>query len=149
MTEYPTWALELVAALEEHEDTHSADTDPHTCVKAILDEIPAEVRTYAAGWAAGKRRAEQERPTFADGGVITSKKFLRVGEHDIRVVVDPTMPPDLLLAVGKCICGHPAMGHNEDGCFTPGAKTGARCPCATPVSRLIAGTKIAPESSDG
>ena len=66
MAEYPTWALELVAALEVHEGVHpraglpDAGDDEHVCAKAILDRVPAEVRTFAAGWAAGKRRAEQE-----------------------------------------------------------------------------------------
>jgi hypothetical protein len=57
----PVWAIRLLAALEYHEDTHSADKDPHTCVKAILDDVPADVRAHVAAWHDGYKAAERER----------------------------------------------------------------------------------------
>ncbi len=172
MSTYPSWAIALVAALEEHEDVHpAADSrfgDPHWCVQSILNAVPAEVRSYVAAWKDGFEAAKP-----AEGGILTADMLrrargqmlgepegfprqlynvsesdaMRFGDHEIRVVEHPSMPEDLVIAVGSCVCGHPVGGHSENGCFTPGAGTGAPCPCATPLSRLVAMAKIATDSA--
>lgn len=69
----PVWAIKLVAGLEEHEEVHADDKDPHTCVKGILDEVPAEVRAHVAAWHDGYKAAKNER---AQGGIVTRGSFL-------------------------------------------------------------------------
>lgn len=57
----PVWAIKLLVALEEHEEVHADDKDPHTCVKGILDEVPADVRAHVSAWHDGYKAAKNER----------------------------------------------------------------------------------------
>lgn len=82
--EIPAWAIELVAALEEHEDTHAADNDPHSCVKGILDQVPADVRSYVAAWKDGYRAAKSER---AQGGPVSSPQPMIFERDQDEIIV--------------------------------------------------------------
>lgn len=158
MSTIPKWAVDLVAALEEHEEVHPAG-DSHWCVKDALDAVPAEVRSYVAAWKDGYNARKNERAT---GGIIKpSDKWyavgesgcslprmdtVRFGELEIRVVEHPSCPQDVVIALGSCSCGHPVGAHTGSGCTE--TEFGESCPCMTPASRLVSSAKVAPEKAE-
>lgn len=104
------------------------------------------------------RYVEAEPPTDrATGGIMAPGKWYTVGEpgcslprtdtvrfgdHEIRVVEHPSIPADLLVAIGSCSCGHPVGDHGPVRCAAQ------PCQCETPVSRLITSVKIVPEGTE-
>jgi hypothetical protein len=67
MPDQPDWVLDLVAAVEHYEYTHSKVTDPDECFRRQLDAVPTGVRDMAQGWAQAKRAAlRAEEKTDAD-----------------------------------------------------------------------------------
>lgn len=47
-TALPNWVIDLVNALQAHEDEHGHPDDGHACLAWILKTVPAEVRGQAA-----------------------------------------------------------------------------------------------------
>jgi hypothetical protein len=65
------------------------------------------------------------------------------GPFGIKVIEDPSIPPDTFYAIGSCGCGHHGHQHGPRGCRAITAERdniGIICDCDTPVSRLAAKT---------
>jgi hypothetical protein len=58
----------------------------------------------------------------------------------IRVIEDPSIPPDTFYAIGSCSCGHGAVSHTREGCQVVYGFAGAQCPCAVDVAQLATKT---------
>lgn len=65
----PPWVVQLVAGLARYEDEHptlhaqfagSSEWQKADCPGALLDLVPAHVRTFAAGWRAAQRQLETD-----------------------------------------------------------------------------------------
>ena len=66
----PPWVIQLVAGLARYEDEHptlyaqfagSTEWQKADCPGALLESVPAEVRTFAAGWRAARRHADSDK----------------------------------------------------------------------------------------
>ncbi len=60
LEQLPLWAVELIAAAADLEAVHSAGGP---CLAGALEQVPDDVRAYAAGFARGKRAAVNEIAT--------------------------------------------------------------------------------------
>lgn len=52
----PNWMLDVVIAVQEHEDIHRSVRDGGICLQGVLDLVPAEVRIAAKAVAEYRRQ---------------------------------------------------------------------------------------------
>lgn len=67
MSSLERWVVDLIAAVEEHEDTHPkgythpGSTDEiSACLFGALTKVPDGIRSWVAGWKAGYAACEQD-----------------------------------------------------------------------------------------
>lgn len=85
----------------------------------------------------------QARERLLDEWMRPAAEPIWFGDLEIPVRCDESLPEGLVLLVGSCSCGHPATGHNAQGCTFPGVSM--RCACPTPVTRLAACIHFGPK----
>lgn len=52
----PNWVLDVVIAVQEHEDVHRSVRDGGICLESVLDSVPTEVRIAAKAVAEYRRQ---------------------------------------------------------------------------------------------
>ena len=62
------WVVQLVSAVEEHEDAHpkgykhpGSSDEISVCLFGALNQVPDSIRAWVSGWKAGYFAAQQER----------------------------------------------------------------------------------------
>ncbi|WP_433067330.1 hypothetical protein [Dactylosporangium sp. CS-033363] len=66
-TDQPDWVLGLVAAVERYEYVHAPVDPADTCLQEPLQQVPAEVRAAARGWAQRQMALEGAERAAAAG----------------------------------------------------------------------------------